>query len=140
MSSTSTPTGRGPPLGPPPSATIGIPFTTPRAPTTRATEALSKQDVWEKVLVRVLGWDDTNDIFKALTQMDVTSMYWLRTLTNQEIDAMQYTDSDSNATVDVPFMEKKMLKLFNKYIRYVVSQKTDKKMSKANWMARVMSA
>ena len=30
------------------------------------------------------------------------------------------------------FMEKKMLKLFNKYIRYVVSQKTDKKMSKAN--------
>ena len=135
MATTTPTTGGGaprPPVPPPPA-----PFQTPRATMTRLTRGLTPQDMMEKVLERVLDWDDTTGIMIAIDELQIPSLNRLRSLTDQDIDRMTYEETDSSGnttTKDVLFMEKKNLKLFLKYIRYVCSQMTEPRMKDTNWL------
>ena len=127
--------GTKPPNIPPPPAPLP-PFQTPRALMTRSTRGLTPKERMNKVLARVFEWDSDTGIMKSIDELQIPSLNRLRSLTDQDIDTMTYQETvgTDTTTNNVVFMEKKNLKLFLKYIRYVCSQKTEPRMTDANWM------
>ena len=120
------------------------PVTSRRA--TRSMTGESDLDKMNRTLRRVLDLLPTSPLLSGLDMMQIKSLRDIRTLTDTDIDKMQYEHKEPRkgeikagessfitTTKDVPFPLKKLLKLFLHYTNYIASQQVDHIMSVEVW-------
>ena len=125
---------------PPPPATPAM----TAIPVTRAMSTEDPQRKMTRIIDQVLLLDEDSTLQKSLKQMRIANLVDLRTLTEKDIDEMTYTkrfdpkiksDAPTYRSLPVEFQERKYLKLFLKWITYIVVQRRDQRMGTGDWEA-----
>ena len=75
------------------------------------------QDVLTHVLQLLLGFTDTDPLPLALAQSGYTDIHHVITMTQDDIDALDYEDSNQDV-VGVPSPARNLLRIFNAYHVY----------------------
>ena len=134
-----------------PASKLPPPPRTPAMPTVPVTRAMTTEDPQRKmvrIISNVLLLDEDSGLQKSLKAMKIKSLVDLRLLTERDIDEMKYTVKDVKTkseggdpsssdyrVLSVEFQERKYLKLFLKWVEYLVVQRRDRKMGPGDWEA-----
>ncbi len=104
------------------------------------------EEKMKRILDKVLSLGSSSPLQKGLEKVGIKSLSHLRTLTDKDIDGLMYGKSMKKegtqqegasqyvtVDIDVPFDEKKSIKLFLHYTTYIASQQVDHIMSVGDW-------